>query len=658
MSVRLQQLLLLLGIALVTIALSGWQSLRQIDNMAGAIAEATRERVLERDSHYMQEKVADIGNALQLITQSTEGLLRRQQQQISLALNNPYPEPGRVVYAEQVKGLAGTIEDRRFRRSNMPAGEQYVKIQPQDPSFLFADEECGIVCEDMADALSSVTPALRNIYRDSASYSLWHYAGFANGLVMAFPGHGDYPAGYDPRLRPWYTEVIKRAEPGWLPLTIDASTGQPVLTAAAPIVDPQGNAIGVTAIDLPLQQLLKFHSSASPWLNVAQLALLRLNADGELEVMAMKEPLEMDSDWRSEEQTRTLTGIAPAALEQVKALELGSGLMLNTVAIDGTHYNTALATMGGGSWLALISPHSAVESAVTDALSIVEEQRASTLQRYAVGSAILIILVIVIALYFSHRFTAPLIRMSVTAEDLATGNLASRTGLERSDEVGTLSSSIDRMADSIEQLQLEQEQAYRDMITSLHRALEKKDSYTAGHSGRVTRYSMKIGERIGLDKQTLEKLRFGSITHDLGKIGIPDAVLNKPAALNDAEFEIMKQHPAFSKTIMKPLVRFEEYAEIAGSHHEHWDGSGYPDGIKGEAIPLLARIVAIADAWDAMIGDRVYRKGMGEQVAIDILEREKDDGQFDPSLIREFIALIRQELEAKRVLTAPQTPDL
>lgn len=648
MSVKLQQLLLLLGIALVTIGLSAWQSLRQIDLMAAGIAEATRHSVLERDSHYMREKVADIGTALQLITQSTEGLLRRQRDLVESSLNNPYPTPGRVIYAEEIRGLPDSVEDKRFRRSEALASNQYVRVQLDHPSILLADPDCGITCEDMASALTSRVEELRAIHDDSSGFSLWHYSGFDNGMVLTFPGHGDFPPGYDPRQRPWYIDVLKRQQNVWLPLTIDASTGQPVLTAAAPLRDSAGKTIGVTAIDLPLQQLLKFHSSAAPWLNVSRLALLRLDKQGELEIMAMKEPLQMDSDWRSNEQTRRLSGITPEILDKVKQLQLGDSLLVSTASIEGERYNTALTAMnssGNRSWLALVSPHSAIESAVADALKVVEAQRQATIQQYAIGSVVLLMLVIGIALYFANRFTAPLIRMSATAEELAAGNLASRTGLERDDEVGALSSSIDRMADSIEQLQLEQEKAYRDMITSLHRALEKKDSYTAGHSGRVTRSSMKLGERIGLDKDTLEKLRFGSITHDLGKIGIPDAVLNKPAPLDEAEFEIMKQHPAFSKTIMKPLVRFQEYAEIAGSHHENWDGSGYPDGIKGEDIPLLARIVAIADAWDAMTGDRVYRKGMTDQVAIDILDREKDKGQFDPKLIREFIALVREELD-------------
>ena len=154
---------------------------------------------------------------------------------------------------------------------------------------------------------------------------------------------------------------------------------------------------------------------------------------------------------------------------------------------------------------------------------------------------------------------------------------------------------------------------------------------------------VKLGKRIGLDEETLEKLQFGALTHDLGKIGIADAILNKPAELDDTEYRIMKQHPTFSRTIMKPLIRFAEYAEIAGAHHEHWDGSGYPEGLAGEEIHLLARIVAIADAWDAMIGDRIYRKGMAVEKAINILDREKDKGQFDPKLIREFVAMIREE---------------
>jgi HD-GYP domain-containing protein (c-di-GMP phosphodiesterase class II) len=397
---------------------------------------------------------------------------------------------------------------------------------------------------------------------------------------------------------------------------------------------------------LPLRQLLNFTSTAAPWLNVARLALLRIDAADTLQLVAMKEPLEVDSDWRSNQQTRPMRDIDAQILAAARNLKRGESLEFDEIIINDVSYAVALTAMNneGNAWLALLSPHSAVEAAVANALTVVEMQRQTTLQQYFIGTLALVLLIIPVALYFANRVTAPLIRMSATAENLANGQLSSRTGVQRADEIGQLSGSIDRMADSIEQLQKEQEQAYRDMISTLTRALVKKDPYTAGHSGRVTKYALNLGRRIGLDEATLEKLRFGSITHDLGKIGIADAVLNKPTPLDEAEFEIMKQHPSFSRMIMKPLVRFQEYAEIAGAHHEHWDGTGYPDGLAGEDIHLLARIVAIADAWDAMIGDRIYRKGMSQEQAINILDTEKDNGQFDPALIREFIALIREEL--------------
>ncbi len=646
MSIRLKQLVLLLGIALLPVVLSGWQSLRQIDQMAEGIAESTRTQVRERDMHYMREKVADIGTALQLTSRATESFLRRQRRLLESALANPPPDQdSRIIYSQQVAGLADSVEDQRFSRTTQTGQSTYVRVNFQHPSFLLADQSCVTDCLRTIRQLASTNTELQDIYRRTANFSLWHYTGLENGVSMAYPAHGDYPQNYDPRQRPWYKSAVEAGAMTWLPLTIDASTGQPVLTAATPLRSPDGQIIGVTAIDLPLRQLLNFHSSAAPWLNVARLALLQLDEDAALQVIAMKEPLQVGSDWRSNRQTRALTGIDADTVEQLRDLAVGESLLINSVDIDGVGYSTALTALNseGSSWLALASPHSAVEMAVADALKVVEVQRRDTLQRYAIGTLILVALVIVVALYFSNRVTAPLIRMSKTAEDLAEGKLASRTGIQRNDEVGTLSTSIDRMADSIEQLQLEQEKAYRSMIMSLTRALEKKDSYTAGHSGRVTRNALKLGKRIGLDAATMEKLRFGAITHDLGKIGIADAILNKPAPLNEQEYQVMKQHPAFSKTIMKPLVRFEEYAEIAGSHHEHWDGSGYPEGLAGEEIHLLARIVAIADAWDAMVGDRIYRKGMDVETALDILDQEKDGGQFDPKLIRAFIELMREE---------------
>ena len=623
MSIRLKQALLLLTITLLPVALSAWQSQRQIMQMAEQIAATTRVQEMQQERHYLREKVGDIGARLQLISRNTEDLLTRQVALLQNTLAGPSPErEAQVTYSD-------TLDAPTYDR----------------PSFLTSVAFCDEACLADIQKLAFAGNDLIAIYRSASAFSLWHYAGFESGVSVAFPGHGGYPADYDPRQRPWYRRAMEGSTVRWLPTTIDASTGEPVLTAAAPLRDARGQLLGVTAIDLPLRQLLQFSSDAAPWLNVAELALLGFSEGTGLRIIAKQQALDMASNWRSEEQTRAMDELDQAQVATLRGLAQGESILLDDVTLDGVLYNIAATAMGDGgdSWLALIVPHSATEAAVAAAVAVIEEASAESLRHHLVSAVILLGLVVLVALYAARRVTAPLIHMSQTAEAIAEGQLDSRSGLKRRDELGTLSQSIDRMADNIEQLQLTQEEAYRDMIMTLHRALEKKDAYTAGHSGRVTRTALKLGRRIGLDEETLEILRFGALTHDLGKIGIADSVLNKPAPLEGREIEIMRQHPTFSKTIMKPLVRFREYAEIAGSHHEHWDGSGYPDGLKGEEIHLLARIVAIADAWDSMIGDRVYRKGMPTMRALEILDNEKDSGQFDPRLIREFIAMVREE---------------
>ena len=154
---------------------------------------------------------------------------------------------------------------------------------------------------------------------------------------------------------------------------------------------------------------------------------------------------------------------------------------------------------------------------------------------------------------------------------------------------------------------------------------------------------MLLGQFLGLDEEELRILKQGALLHDLGKIGIPDDILKKPGCLDEAEFEIIKKHPMLTSDILGTLETSDHFSAIARSHHERWDGNGYPDGLNGEGIPLLARIVAIADAWDAMTSNRVYRDAMSERIALNIMEKEKDWGQWDPYLIEKFIKLIRKE---------------
>lgn len=240
----------------------------------------------------------------------------------------------------------------------------------------------------------------------------------------------------------------------------------------------------------------------------------------------------------------------------------------------------------------------------------------------------------------------PVLEIGEMSHSIAEGDLSGRLDrlkVQGRGELAQLGRAVNTMADSIQQLMEEQEAAYLQVMQSLAKALEAKDPYTAGHSSRVALWSVRLGLHMGLPEEEIKILKQGALMHDLGKIAIPDAILNKPDKLTDEEFAAMRSHPVMTAKIMRPLHRFDRHREIASWHHERWDGHGYPDGLQGEAIPMLARIVSVADTWDAMTGDRVYRKGMSVERALEILEKERDSGQWDPEVVDAFLQMVQQE---------------
>jgi len=184
---------------------------------------------------------------------------------------------------------------------------------------------------------------------------------------------------------------------------------------------------------------------------------------------------------------------------------------------------------------------------------------------------------------------------------------------------------------------VEQKRLFIDIVQSLSIALDERDPYTFGHSSRVTDFSLALGKKVWLSRLRLEMLELGSILHDIGKIGIPDTILNKPEALNAEELELIQQHTIKGERIIggRKNRRIQMIVDCIRSHHERYDGSGYPDGLAGTAIPLLARIVSIADAYDTMTSLRVYRLKITPQAALDELLRCAGS-QFDPRLVAEF----------------------
>jgi putative two-component system response regulator len=179
------------------------------------------------------------------------------------------------------------------------------------------------------------------------------------------------------------------------------------------------------------------------------------------------------------------------------------------------------------------------------------------------------------------------------------------------------------------------EEAYRSTLKALTTALETRDLETHGHSERVVTYSLRLGREYGLNSELMKSLEFGSLLHDIGKIGVPDLILRKPAKLTPDEWVLMREHPMHGQQILRGIKFLEGAAKVVAQHHEKWDGSGYPVGLNGEDIDICARIFSVADAFDAITSDRVYRKGKSYEAAA----QELDDWagkQFDPKVVEAF----------------------
>ena len=190
----------------------------------------------------------------------------------------------------------------------------------------------------------------------------------------------------------------------------------------------------------------------------------------------------------------------------------------------------------------------------------------------------------------------------------------------------------------------ENERLFIHVVQSLADAIDAKDTYTNGHSGRVADYSREIARRYGYIEKKLDNIYMMGLLHDVGKIGVPDAVINKPAKLNDEEYEQIKNHPVMGARILKNIKEMPSLATGARWHHERYDGRGYPDGLKGEDIPEEARIIAVADAYDAMSSRRSYRDVIPQSVARSELEKGKGT-QFDPVFADIMIAMIDEDVD-------------
>lgn len=200
----------------------------------------------------------------------------------------------------------------------------------------------------------------------------------------------------------------------------------------------------------------------------------------------------------------------------------------------------------------------------------------------------------------------------------------------------------------------------KEVLAALVDALEKKDRYTSGHAKRVAYYSVLLAKHLALEPDEIERIRLGALLHDVGKIGVEDRILKKNAPLDHDEWVLMQEHPELGFEIMSRFEGLQDVIQGMRYHHERWDGKGYPTGLAGEEIPLIARVIAVADTYDAMVSTRPYRKGLPPKVAFAEIVRHAGS-QFDPRVVDAFMQAFRTEKMgqgAEYRQSAPSEPGL
>jgi HD-GYP domain-containing protein (c-di-GMP phosphodiesterase class II) len=281
---------------------------------------------------------------------------------------------------------------------------------------------------------------------------------------------------------------------------------------------------------------------------------------------------------------------------------------------------------------------------------VIEMQRTARLL-----ALLAVLLSIGVSIFAARRITHPLQILTQSSRALARGDFSQRVQLASRTEIGelaetfnTMSKDLERFVEDLKRAAEENRALFLGSIQMLAGAVDEKDPYTRGHSDRVTRYSLMIGKELNLPPAFLETLQISAQLHDVGKIGIEDRILKKPGALDAEEFEVMKTHTTKGANILRPVVQLAEMLPGIELHHEALDGRGYPYGLKGDQIPLLARVIAVADTFDALTTNRPYQHAYPPEEALKIIN-DLAGKRLDPETVKALVAVYaRGEIRIQR----------
>ncbi|MBN2048670.1 MAG: HD domain-containing protein [Anaerolineaceae bacterium] len=333
------------------------------------------------------------------------------------------------------------------------------------------------------------------------------------------------------------------------------------------------------------------------------------------------------------------SNVDPAIIEQVIGTQDEFSIRLNetnqnrSLVISGIDYEEMLAPweIRGGKDIGVIG------TSLPKTFLVV--MSSSTKWQAVFFVTLTIVLVAIVGAVLSRIITKPINDLMYAAQEAADGHLTEVEPPNSKDELAVLAKTFNHMITQIDASNQEMVKAYTDTLHGWGKALDLRDSNTEGHTMRVAQMTVQFASRIGITGNDLNAIYRGALLHDIGKIGIPDSILQKPGPLTDEEWAVMKMHPAYGRDMITSIEYLASAIDIPYHHHEQWDGNGYPLGLKEDEIPLAARLFSIVDVWDALCSDRPYRDGMSfEQVSA--LMRAGQGTKFDPVLLDKFMEMI------------------
>jgi HD-GYP domain-containing protein (c-di-GMP phosphodiesterase class II) len=317
-----------------------------------------------------------------------------------------------------------------------------------------------------------------------------------------------------------------------------------------------------------------------------------------------------------------------------------------TTAMDFTVETTGgsrVGMLGTSKWIPVLDCMVVIQISDDDAYYPVHQM----VRKSVTWAVVWLVAAVIVGWLFVRRISLPVQQLAEATRSAAAGDFSARVAIRSADEIGQLARTFNFMSVNLEnyitRLKTAMEKYNQLFLGSLHmiaEAIDEKDPYTRGHAERVTTYSLAIGRRMGLTDEELEPIRIAALLHDVGKIGIDDRVLKKQDVLTDEEYALMKMHPVKGAGIMAPIAEMAESVPGVKYHHEYFGGGGYPEGLSGEEIPVMARIIGVADTFDAMTTDRCYQPRMPSGEAVDQI-KSLTDIRYDPEVVAALDAAVR-----------------